>query len=67
MSETQQQPDPPGFELLGPDEFVWETKNAFYTGTYIQNDEGDPIMHGQGEYRIGPETFRGEFENGEFL
>lgn len=42
-------------ELMGPDEFVWDATGASYKGTYILTEEGDPIMHGRGEYHVGPE------------
>jgi len=38
-----------------------------YKGTYIKNGEdADPIMHGEGEFRIGPERFIGWLFFGDF-
>lgn len=51
-------------EIFGPDEFRLHSIGATYKGQYLKNEDGDPVLHGEGSYVIGPESFVGNFENG---
>mmetsp|Transcript_1501 Transcript_1501/g.3516 ORF Transcript_1501/g.3516 Transcript_1501/m.3516 type:complete len:183 (+) Transcript_1501:121-669(+) len=65
MAEEEAEVEAP--VVLGPDEFRLHSIGATYKGQYVQDEEGEPILHGEGEYVIGPERFCGTFDNGSFV
>ncbi|CAD7952875.1 unnamed protein product [Amoebophrya sp. A25] len=64
MAEEAEEAPP---EVFGPDEFRLHSLGATYKGQYLKNEEGDPVLHGEGTYVIGPESFVGRFESGLFV